>query len=88
MQNTIDYLILSKVTFTQRIDLCIALPEKIEFMRLLKYFLFFLAFALTFTVIKIEFFEIEVDSLFILETFVAGLIASIVIYVLNTYSKN
>ena len=57
-------------------------------MRLLKYFLFFLAFALTFTVIKIEFFESEVDSLFILETFVAGLIASIVIYLLNTYSKN
>ena len=65
-----------------------ALPEKIEFMRLLKYFLFFLAFALTFTVIKIEFFESEVDSLFILETFVAGLIASVVTFVLNTYSKN
>ena len=57
-------------------------------MRLLKYFLFFLAFALTFTVIKIEFFESEVDSLFILETLVAGLIASIVIYLLHTYSKN
>lgn len=81
-------MILSKVTFTQFFDLCMALPEKIEFMRLLKYFLFFLAFALTFTVIKIEFFESEVDSLFILETLVAGLIASIVIYLLNTYSKN
>lgn len=63
-------------------------PEKIEFMRLLKYSLFFLAFALTLTVIKIEFFESEVDSLFILETFVAGLIASVVTFVLNTYSKN
>lgn len=57
-------------------------------MRFLKYFLFFLAFALTFTVIKIEFFESEVDSLFILETLVSGLIASVVIYLLNNYSKN
>jgi len=56
-------------------------------MRFLKYFLFFVAFALIFSVSKILVFESKIDTLFILETFVASLIATIVINFFNTYSK-
>lgn len=57
-------------------------------MRFLKYSLFFIAFALIFSVLKILVFENEVNSLFILETFVASIITTIVIYFFNNYSEN
>ena len=57
-------------------------------MRFLKYSLFFIAFTLIFSAFKILVFENEVNSLFILESFVASSIATIVIYFFNNYSKN
>ena len=62
--------------------------HKKNVMRFLKYFLFFIAFALIFSVFKILVFENEVNSLFILETFVASIITTIVIYFFNNYSEN
>ena len=57
-------------------------------MRFLKYSLFFVTFALIFSVFKILLFESEINPLFILETFVASLIATILIYFFNNYSKS
>ena len=62
--------------------------HKKNVMRFLKYSLFFIAFALIFSVLKILVFENEVNSLFILETFVASIITTIVIYFFNNYSEN
>ena len=62
--------------------------HKKNVMKFLKYSLFFIAFALIFSVLKILVFENKVNSLFILETFVASLIATIVIYFFNNYQEN
>ena len=81
---SLHYVLLERVLI---LKLNMSIPKK-NFMRFLKYFLFFIAFALAFSVIKISVFENEVNTLFILETFVASSIATIVIYFFNNYSKN